>query len=160
MREDRRRVLKATLAGGGVALALRTGLLWPRAAQAETTAAWPQAAFAAKSADAVIAALFPGMPIEPSSAIRMKLPALAEDGRVVPLTVHVDMPQVDSICIIGEKNPIPLIGQFELGQGVEPYLSTRIKLAETSHVIVVAAAAGKLYSNSKQVKVVIGGCDV
>lgn len=156
MEKDRRRLLKAAVASGGIALAIRSGLLVPRAAEA----AWPRQAFAAKTADGALAALFPGQQIEPSSAIDMKLPALAEDGAVVPLTIHVAMEHVDSISIIGDKNPIPLIAQFELAEGVEPYVSTRIKLAESSHVIVVAASRGKLYSNKKHVDVVIGGCDV
>ena len=152
----RRRLLKGALAGGGVALALRSGLLVPMAG---AEGAWPRQAFAAKTAEEAIAALFPGKQVEPSSAIGMKVPALAEDGAVVPLTVQVAMDHVDSISIIGEKNPIPLIAQFELTSGVEPYISTRIKLAESSHVIVVAAANGRLYSNKKHVDVVVGGCD-
>ena len=39
-----------------------------------------------------------------------------------------------------------------------PFVSTRIKMAETADVIAVVKAGDKLYKNAKNVKVTIGGC--
>jgi sulfur-oxidizing protein SoxY len=43
-------------------------------------------------------------------------------------------------------------------EGTEGYLSTRIKMAQTSPVIALVKADGKFYKISKEVKVTAGGC--
>ena len=45
-----------------------------------------------------------------------------------------------------------------MSNGGEAYVSTRIKLAETSNVRAVIKADGKFYTAAKEVKVTIGGC--
>ena len=62
------------------------------------------------------------------------------------------------MAIFVEKNPLPLIADFEFLSGAEPNISTRIKMAKTSIVRVSVKAGGKNYTNSREVKVTIGGC--
>jgi sulfur-oxidizing protein SoxY len=76
----------------------------------------------------------------------------------VPISVEADLPDVESISIIADKNATPLTSSFVLGKGTEPYIATRIKMGKTGNVIAVVKAGGKLYSASKEVKVTIGGC--
>ena len=57
-----------------------------------------------------------------------------------------------------EKNPTPMIASFEFSNGAEPYIATRVKMAKTSVVRVSVKAGGKSYTNSREVKVTIGGC--
>ncbi len=113
----------------------------------------------ARTPETVIAALYGDAVSQPSGDIEIDAPRLAEDGAVVPLKVNVQLPGVDSIAVIAGKNPVPLIASFTLGPGVIPFITTRIKLAESSEVTVVARAEGKLYRASRFVKVVAGGCD-
>jgi sulfur-oxidizing protein SoxY len=112
-----------------------------------------------KSGDEVLTKLFGETPITPCDRIAIDMPVLAEDGSVVPIKVQTHLEGVESIALVAEKNPVPLIGAFDLGPGVQPFIATRIKLAESSRVHVVVKTQGRLYSASRFVRVVKGGCE-
>ena len=150
----RRTLLKGTLAIGALGMAFGTGLLTTRAA----LAAWPQGAFDAKSVDDALKGLFGSTQLEGNDKIAIKLPEIAENGAVVPVSVEVAMDGVESISILAEKNATPLTSSYTLGANTDPFVSTRIKLGKTTSVIAVVKAGGKLYSGGKEVKVTIGGC--
>jgi sulfur-oxidizing protein SoxY len=82
----------------------------------------------------------------------------AENGAVVPLEVRSNIPNTESIVLFADKNPQPLIASFDFLNGTESYVSTRVKLGETTLVRAYARAAGKYYLATKQIKVTIGGC--
>ena len=73
-------------------------------------------------------------------------------------TVVLDMEGIESIALIAEKNPVPLVASFDLGTGAQGFVSTRIKMGKTGDVVAVVKSGGKLYSARKGVKVTIGGC--
>ena len=150
----RRTLLKGTLAAGAVGMAIGTGLLTPRA----VLAAWPKDAFDAKSVDDAMNGLFGSSSLEGNDKIKIKVPDIAENGAVVPVSVEVEMDGVEAISIVAEKNATPLTSSYTLGEGTDPFVATRIKLGKTSSVIAVVKAGGKLYSTGKEVKVTIGGC--
>ena len=151
---QRRTFLKGTLAGSAVAVAVGAGLLTPRM----VLAAWPKAAFEAKSVDDALAALFGSADNTPSGDIKIKAPDIAENGAVVPVTVNSSIKGVDNIAIIAAKNGTPLSANFKLGADTHATVATRIKMGKTSDVIAIVKANGKLYSARKNVKVTIGGC--
>jgi len=150
----RRTFLKNALVAGS-ALALGT-TLWPRTVMAD----WPTAAFEAKTPEAALKSLFANSEIANSDQITLQVPEVAENGALVPVEVSVKLPKVESITIIAEKNPVPLIGQFNFPDltYAENWVKTRIKMADTSKVVVVVKAEGKLYVARKEVKVTQGGC--
>lgn len=152
---SRRRLLRATIAGAtGAAFAGSWLLSRPVYAQ------WPKAAFEQKTSEAALRVLFGDAPIESSDRIAVELPALAENGAVVPITVTANLSAVESISILSEKNPVPLIARFDFGPGATGgYLATRIKLAESVNVAIVVKAGGRLYSAQRHVRVIQGGCD-
>ena len=150
----RRTLLKGTLAFGALGMAFSAGLLTPRAA----LAAWPKSAFDAKTVDDALNGLFGSAQLEGNDKISIKLPEIAENGAVVPVSVEVAMEGVESISILAEKNPTPLTSSYTLSAATEPFVSTRIKLDKTTSVIAVVKAGGKLHSAGKEVKVTIGGC--
>jgi sulfur-oxidizing protein SoxY len=154
MNETRRVFLKGSLAAGAVGVAVGAGLLTPRS----ILAAWPQSAFEAKSVDAALSAAVGSDKTEASSDITVKAPDIAENGAVVPITVSTGMAGASLIALIAEQNATPLTSTFELGEGTEAFISTRIKMGKTSDVLAVVKADGKLYSAKKEVKVTIGGC--
>ena len=82
----------------------------------------------------------------------------AESGAVVPVEVTSRIPGTQSISIIAEKNPFPLVATVDLAGGSEPYTYVRIKMGETSHVRAIVKADGRFYTAAKEVKVTIGGC--
>jgi sulfur-oxidizing protein SoxY len=93
-----------------------------------------------------------------SGDIVVKAPDIAENGAVVPVEITSNIAGTDSIAIIGEKNALPLIAVFNLSNGAQGYVSTRIKMGSTSNVVAVVKAGGKVYKAHKEVKVTIGGC--
>ncbi len=82
----------------------------------------------------------------------------AENGAVVPLEVRSNIPDTESITLFADKNPQPLIASFNFFNGTETYVSTRVKLGETTLVRAYVKAGGKHYLATKQIKVTIGGC--
>ncbi len=149
----RREVLKLSITGAALAT-LPIGTLFPaRSAHA----AYPDNAFQAKEVAKALQDLF-GTTDTSAGAVKIKAPDIAENGAVVPVTVSTGMEGVESITILVEKNPSPLVAHFELGPRTAGYVSTRIKMGETSPVIAVVKANGKLHTASKTVKVTIGGC--
>jgi sulfur-oxidizing protein SoxY len=93
-----------------------------------------------------------------SKDITIKAPDIAENGAVVPVEVTSKLPGTTSISIISEKNGTPLIATYNFAEGAEAYVSTRIKMGQTSLVRAVVVAGGKQYTATKEVKVTIGGC--
>jgi sulfur-oxidizing protein SoxY len=83
---------------------------------------------------------------------------MAENGAVVPLEVISKIPNTESIVLFADKNPQPLIASFDFLNGAESYVSTRIKLGDTTLVRAYAKVAGKYYLATKQIRVTIGGC--
>jgi len=154
MNNNRRILLKSTLAASAAGVAVGAGLLTPKAVMA----AWPKAAFEATEVNAALTASLGSSTTSQSSKIQLKAPDIAENGAVVPVTVTSSISDTEAISILVEKNAVPLTSTFNLGKKTEGYISTRIKMGKTSDVIAVVKAGGKLYSAKKQVKVTIGGC--
>jgi sulfur-oxidizing protein SoxY len=138
---------------GSVALAALAAL--PRTLLA---AVWPEKAFAAIEADAAMSALLGTADAAQSDQITLKVPEIAENGAVVPVTISTTLENVESISIVVENNPRPLAASFEVPAGTLPDVSSRIKMGETSDVIAVVKTDAGIFSTSKQVKVTIGGC--
>jgi len=120
-------------------------------------AARPDAAFDADNKEAVVKDLFDGS-ITESDQITLKVPDIAENGAVVPVTVSTDLADVESISVMVDNNPTPLVAMFEMSPQSIPDVSIRIKMGESSVVRTVVKAGGQYYSASKEVKVTIGGC--
>ena len=154
MNRSRRTLIKGMAGAATLSLAALSALLRPLNSLA---AAWNKTAFDAKTlADAIKLAGMSGA--TESKDISIKAPDIAEDGAVVPIEISSKIPGTQSITIFAEKNPQPLVASFNFAEGVEGYVSTRIKLGETSLVRIVVSAGGKFYSAGKDVKVTIGGC--
>lgn len=149
----RRHLLKGAASLGTLGLTLGTGLV-PGTALAD----WPAKAFASRDEKEAIK-LAEGEGAFETGHVRITAPDIAENGGVVPVSIESDLPNVVSITLFAEKNPFPLNSEFELGEGTVPYVSTRVRLAETQHVTALAKTAdGKLYGGKKLIKVTIGGC--
>ncbi len=154
MNMKRRVFLKGTLASSAIAVAVGAGLLSPR----QVLAAWPKSAFEAKNVNDALKNMYNTDLAPASDAIKVDAPDIAENGAVVPVTVETSLKNVESITIISEKNQTPLVASFNMTPKTKGYISTRIKMGQTSSVIAVVKAGGKLYSARKEVKVTIGGC--
>ncbi len=151
----RRTFLKGSLAGGALALSAAAGLLTPRRVLAAT---WPDAAFEATSASAVLQSLYGTARIPVSPKIAIRAPIQAENGAVVPIQVSTTLPQVQSISIVVDKNPTPLVSRVRFLNGAQGFFMARMKMGQTSPVRVIVQSGGRLYQASQSIKVTVGGC--
>jgi sulfur-oxidizing protein SoxY len=125
----------------------------------------PGAALADAKAAAEEIAKFTGGKAAEAGKIAIELPEIAENGNTVPLLVTVNSPMesgnyVSDILVLADGNPRPGVAHFQLtpmsGKAVA---STRIRLAATQNIVVVAkTSTGQVFSDQKLVKVTIGGC--
>ena len=154
MNRLRRHLLRAGLIGSALSAALATGLLAPLRVLAGD---WPNAAFDDTDVDA---AMRDAGIVDPTATqdILIKTPEIAENGAQVPIEVQSNVADTRIIYIFVDKNPQPMVGSFELLGGTEPFISTRIKMGETSNVRVVVQAGGKDFMVAREIKVTIGGC--
>jgi sulfur-oxidizing protein SoxY len=100
-----------------------------------------------------------------SSKVKLKVPEIAENGAVVPVTVEVDSPMTDAdyvkaIHILAAKNSNSRCIDVNLTPANgKAYLATRIKLGGTQEVVgLVELSNGEFLMASQSVKVTIGGC--
>lgn len=149
MNLKRREALRLTAIIG---LMAATGLI----SEAEA-ADWNKVAFDGKTLDDVLKALG-GSSADKSSAVTINAPDIAENGAVVPVGVTTTLPNTQQIAILVEKNPSALAAQFLMTADTEPFVASRVKMAQTSNVHALVKAGGKWYVATKEVKVTLGGC--
>ncbi|MFN3892705.1 MAG: thiosulfate oxidation carrier protein SoxY [Beijerinckiaceae bacterium] len=97
--------------------------------------------------------------------IKLDVPQIAENGLVVPINVEVESPMsatdfVKSVHVYAEKNPLPHVVSYRFTpESGKAAASTRMRLAETQDIVVVAEMSnGQLFTTKSEVKVTIGGC--
>jgi sulfur-oxidizing protein SoxY len=150
----RRETLKTVGHLGVLALSLAAGLIKTTIAVA---AEWNKAAFESNKLPEVLKALGASTPVE-SKEIEIIAPEIAENGAVVPITINSKLPKTQNISLMVEKNPNLLSASFDIPEGTDPYVITRVKMAETSNVNVLVKADGKYYIAAKEIKLTLGGC--
>ena len=99
-----------------------------------------------------------GVAVLDSKEIDLNVPAVAEDGTVVPVAFRSRIASTERMVLFVERNPFPFIAAFDLREGIVPTVSFNIKMNESSAVIVVVRAAGKFFRTDRYVRVVHGGC--
>ena len=153
MNNQRREILKAGGGLGLLGLLAAAGIITPGEARAE----WNKTAFDAKNIEETLKAMGATGPTA-STDVQLNASDIAENGAVVPVGVVTTLPNVEAIAILVEKNPNPLAASFNLPAGTEPFVSTRVKMGQTSDVYALVKAGGKFYVAKKEIKVTLGGC--
>jgi sulfur-oxidizing protein SoxY len=118
---------------------------------------WNHTAFEAKTLAEAFQALGIAT-VQGSGELDLVAPEIAEDGAVVPVIVHSRAAGTREIHILVDKNPFSLAASFFLPDGTDAFVSTRIRMNETSNVVVVAVTDRQVYLARTPVKVTIGGC--
>lgn len=120
-------------------------------------AVWNRKAFEATQVPGVMEGL--GVKADEASPdIEIIAPQLAENGAIIQIEVTSRIPGTEAIAILAEKNPTPLIANFMFSNGAEPYVITRIKMAETADLKVIVKAGDQYFSASRLIEVAVGGC--
>ena len=144
----RRTVLKST---GAMATLLSLGIVTAEQAQAAG-----RAGFDAKNLQDAIKAL--GGSVSANDQVQIISPDIAENGAVVPVGAISKLPNTTEIYLLVEKNPVPMAAAFMIPAGTEPDVQTRLKMGQSTDVVAIVKADGKLYSATKETKVTLGGC--
>ncbi len=152
MNQQRRDMLRFSAVMG---LAVAAGLIKPEEARAAQE--WNKAAFATRSVADTVKALG-GTSASPSDQVVLSVPDIAENGAVVPVVVASKAPNTQMIAILIEKNPNTLAASFDIPEGTEPSVTTRVKMGQTSKVYALVKADNKYLVAEKEVKVTLGGC--
>jgi sulfur-oxidizing protein SoxY len=144
-RREALRLMAAALVAAGV-------LPWPGARAAQNDAL----AFGSGSLEGALSAL--GAALDPSPQVRLTVPDFVENGSVVPVEVTSQLSGPQTIFLFSEANPFPLVARFFVPEGTLPYVSTRIKVAQSCNIYALVQADGRFYSASKATTVTVGGC--
>lgn len=137
-----------------VAAMLAAAGMLPNPAQA----AWSEAAFSTKSLADAVKALGGGAPAQ-SADVTITGPDIAENGAVVPVGASTSLAGAKRLLLLVEKNPNVLAAVFDLTDKVEPNVTTRVKMGQSSNVYAVAMMGdGKVLYAQKEIKVTLGGC--
>ena len=154
MNESRRDLLQASGGATMMAMVASTGIFTSGNLHA---AEWNKAAFDTKTLQDTVKA-FGGTTAAESKDIAITSPDIAENGAVVPVSVTSKLDKTESIAILVEKNPNALSAAFDIPGGTEPFVSTRVKMGQTSNVYALVKADGKYFFATKEIKVTLGGC--
>ena len=102
-------------------------------------------------------------PIE--GRVALDIPALAENGNTVPISIAVESPMTDddfvkAIHVFATANPVPSVATFRLTpQSGAAVVAGRIRLSESQDVVALAELSdGRFLVASRSIKVAIGGC--
>lgn len=154
MNERRRLLLKGALLTGGTGLAVGLGLVAPKA----LLAAWPENAFRSSEIAEALNHLLGASEYIESEAVVLNVPAIAENGAVVPVTLSSNLPNIRSLSIVVPNNPSPLVASVSVGPNGVGFASTRIKMDGTGDVLGIVESDGQLYMAREEVRVTVGGC--
>lgn len=147
----RRESLKYLASG---TLILISGLLKPITALAKPN----KEAFSASDFESALHTYFPGQEITESDQITIGVHPVIENGAVVPLKINSDLPDIESITIFVDKNPNPLIANFDLSPVCKGFISTRIKVQNPSNIYAVVKSNDKVFMTKTFIEVHEGGC--
>ncbi len=150
---SRRRLLAAVLGFTGLA----AGAV-PTGRSRQTLAAPPSSDLGPDRFRKALSLELRGAQVVDSSEITLEVPAIAEDGAVVPIRLESRIPATDRLVLFVERNPFPLIAAFQFRGAARPWVATRIKINESSTVVLLARAGGQYYRTAQWVRVVRGGC--
>lgn len=122
-------------------------------------------ALATPSEAAAVVADFTAGKTPAEGRVHLDLPEIADDGNSVPMTITVDSPMTDEdhvtdVLVVADGNPRPGVAVFHFSpaSGVAE-VSTRIRMAQTEHIIAVAKMNdGSVFMAQRQVTVTVGGC--
>ena len=151
----RRKVVKT--GGGATLLTLLAAAGWLKPGEA-LAADWNKAAFESKTLDDAYKSIAGGTPAPSKEIAFFQTPDIAENGAVVPIGGQSNLPKTESIAILVEKNPNLLAASFDIPQGTEPLVTTRVKMGQSSNVYALVKADGKYHVAFKEIKVTLGGC--
>jgi sulfur-oxidizing protein SoxY len=141
------------------------GLATASVRRAAAAAAPPRLGVQEKVGEAM-ARVFGARPIKDGGGvIKLDIPAIAENGAVVPVAVEVASPMtaashVKHVYLVADRNRIPIVTRVTLSpEAGQAYVGANIRLGETGDVrAIVEQSDGTLLQVKREVRVTVSGC--
>jgi sulfur-oxidizing protein SoxY len=97
--------------------------------------------------------------------LSLDMPAVAEDGRIVPVIIESDLPMtaehyVKAVHLIVDHNPDPHLAAYHLTPALGSVaIETRIKMKRTTWVrAILETSGGEVWADYARVNVTLNGC--
>lgn len=132
-----------------------TGALVPGVALAE----YPTKAFLAKETPEALREAFGSTDLGETDKIQIEAPHIASDANMVPVRIRSGFVNTESITLVVAGNESPFTAVFKLYEP-QSFVSTRIRMADTSELLVIVKADGKLHTSTRSIRVGRNSCAV
>jgi sulfur-oxidizing protein SoxY len=119
--------------------------------------AYPTKAFLAKQVPDAMQAAFGTADIGESDQIVIEAPHIASDASMVPVRISSGFENTESITLVVTGNKSPFTAFFKLHE-TPAFVSTRIRMSDSSDLLVVVKADGVLHAHQIPVRVGRNGC--
>ena len=90
--------------------------------------------------------------------INLKTPDIAENGSIVPIQIESSLDGEQTFYVFSSKNENPLTSIYHFHENMVPFVSTRLKLQESSKLHVVIKFNSNILHAANDIEVTIGGC--
>jgi sulfur-oxidizing protein SoxZ len=95
---------------------------------------WTQQAFLSRDVNAALDAVTGRVEIVPDQRVTLDVPDLAENGAMAPLVFGTSLQGADSLILVSEPNPFPLIAHFYRTPRLRGTITTRIRMGRSGDV--------------------------
>lgn len=143
---------RRTLLKAGMQAAL-SGIIIPGAAIAE----YPTKAFLAKETPEALREAFGTADIGATDKIEIEAPHIASDPNMVPVRIRSGLVNTESISLVVAGNQSPFTAVFKLYEP-QNFVSTRIRVTDSSDLLVVVKADGMLHTSTRSIRVGSNSC--
>ena len=124
------------------------GMLLPRGAEG----AYPTRAFLAREIPEALREAYGTADIGESEQIEIDAPHIASDANMVPVRIRSGLENTESIALVVNGNKSPFTAYFKLYEE-QNFVTTRVRLADSTDLLVVVKANGVLHTNTRAVRV-------
>ena len=95
-------------------------------------------------------------PIRRSPSLKLTLPRIAENRRVVPLRISGSSDELASVVVLVKANETPIAAQFDLFEGADYDIGANIQVSASSDVYVIGRDQSGLVGTVEFVKWTVG----
>ena len=126
----------------------------------KTFAAWPKRIFYTDTIESAIREITgqPSRELQISDRVKIDVDKIVEDGSTVPVTIVSELESTKTIYILSDKNPNPVIAEYQMTTEISPVISTRIKMGGSGNILALVETNNGYYHTSQSIKVTAGGC--
>jgi sulfur-oxidizing protein SoxY len=121
------------------------------------TSAYPTRAFLAKEIPEALREVFGTADIGESANIEIEAPHIASDANMIPVRVKSGFENTESISLVVAGNESPFTAFFRIYQP-QSFVSTRIRMTDSSDLLVIVKADGVLHTNKRPIRVGRNSC--